>query len=233
MRPKAWMPLLVAALATALALTPGCGGQQGGEPVPLGPQGMKLPPGVMEQGGLPSEVPQRGQAAPASGETAPARALLEVGGGRFTVVGIVRHQDNSAVASAALRQTDGDYLEVQLAVENISDDLLDLSQFEFRLWSTGINTDDYPPRYPLGRPSGDNLITASLLQQEDLSPVGFSIKIGEVLEDCFVYFDLNPKSVHRNAGFDPAGATFGVYKARGEGAGEKAETSLDGLVTEG
>jgi len=222
-----------ALLALCMTIAAGCGGNSGKEPTPLGPQGTKLPPGVVEQGGLPSEAPQREQAAPSGGETAAARAVLEVGGGRFTVTGVTRHDDNATVASQSVRETAGDYLEVEIEVENISDDLLDLSQFEFRLWSPGIDTEDYPSRYPLGRPVGDDLIAAALLQQEDLSPAGFSIKIGEVLEDCFVFFDLNPKSVHPNPGFIPADATFGVYKARGEGAGEKAEISLDGLVKEG
>ncbi len=228
---------LAAACVCALIslLWMGCRNGSSPETVPVGPEGIKLPPGVVEQGGLPDDAPVR---KPAEAEEAASgkekkSVSLEVGGGRFTVTSAVRKDDNSSVASEALREVSGDYLELELTVENISDDLLDLKEFEFRLWSPGINTEDYAWKYPLGKPVGDNLIAAVLLQQEDLAPVDFRLKVGEVLEDCLLVFDLNPKSVRPNPGFDPAGATFSVKKTRGEGSGEKAEISLEDMVREG
>ncbi len=223
----------MAALASALVLLAsggGCGKSGSAESVPVGPEGIKLPPGVVEQGGLPADAPSRDDAGGKGLAAAEESAVLEAGGGRFTVTAATRRQDNSSVASEAIREVGGDYLELELVVENISDDLLSLSDFEFRLWSPGINTDDYGWRYPLGRPVGDNLIASVLFLQEDLKTVDFPLKVGEVLEDCFLLFDLNPKSVRVNPGFDPAGATFSVKKVRGSGSGEKGEISLDGLV---
>ncbi len=201
---------------------------------------------MVEQGGLAGDVPERvvqevtaepSAKDPSTVADAPAAAadaaVLELEGGRFTLTKVTRMSDNGDVSSAAMREMKGDYLEFELSVENVSDDYLDLTEFEFRVWSPGIDTDDYAWNYPLGTPQGDNIISAVLLDQDDLSAITYSLKIGEVYDGGFLFFDLNPKSVNRNEAFDPEGATFSVYKARGDGAGEKVDVSLSGLVREG
>lgn len=230
-------------IVLASLLAAGCGSKQAQSPALVSEEGLKLPPGVVEQGGLPADAPERvvqeknttttTTTANASASASTTSATLDLEGGRFTLTKITRLTDNKDVTSAAMREVKGDYLEFELTVENISDDMLNLGEFEFRIWSPGIDTDDYAWNYPLGRPDGDNLIVATLLDQDNLTPVTLSLKIGEVYENSILFFDLSPKSVHRNDAFDPEGATFSIYKARGDGAGEKAEVSLSGLVKEG
>ncbi len=235
--------LVTMLIVLASLLAAGCGSGKAQAPAPTSEEGLKLPPGVVEQGGLPADAPQRvvpentatasTANANASASASTASATLDLEGGRFSLTKITRMTDNKDVTSAAMREVKGDYLEFELTVENTSDDMLNLGEFEFRVWSPGIDTDDYAWNYPLGRPDGDNLIVATLLDQDNLTPVALSLKIGEVYENSILFFDLNPKSVHRNDAFDPEGATFSIYKARGDGAGEKAEVSLSGLVKEG
>lgn len=233
---------IILALAMMLALpAAGCGGEEAQQPAPVNQEGLKLPPGVVEQGGLSADAPERvvpertvtAETTSSGAADSASAAAIELEGGRFTLTSVTRMTDNQDVTSAAVREMEGDYLELELTIENISDDLLDLSEFEFRVWSPGIDTDDYAWDYPLGMPEGDSLIAATLLDREDLSAVAFNLKIGEAYEGSFLFFDLNPKSVYRNDAFDPEGATFSVYKARGDGAGEKSEVSLSGLVKEG
>ncbi len=234
----AWV---LALLTAACLLAAGCGSEKAQEPAPVSEEGLKLPPGVVEQGGLPDDPPERvvqektaiAEVAGTAASESSAAAVLDLEGGRFTLTAVSRLEDNQDVTSAAMREMGGDYLEFEVSVENISDDYLDLTEFEFRVWSPGIDTDDYAWNYPLGRPGGDNLIIATLINQDDLSTLTYRLKIGEVYEDALLFFDLNPRSVYRNDAFDPEGATFSVYKARGEGSGEKAEVSLSGLVKEG
>lgn len=236
---KSAVPAVVPALLAVVALIlAGCGGGQAQEPAPVNAEGLKLPPGVVEEGGLPEDAPERVvqervEVPTQSAAATSAEAVLELEGGRFTLTTVTRLTDNQDVTSAAMREMDGDYLEFELTIENVSDDYLDLTDYEFRVWSPGIDTDDYAWNYPLGRPGGDNLIIATLINQDDLSALTYELKIGEVYEDALLFFDLNPTSVRRNDAFDPEGATFSIYKARGGGAGEKAEVSLSGLVKEG
>jgi hypothetical protein len=238
---KKGVTLVTMLIVLASLLAAGCGSNKAQEPAPVSEEGLKLPPGVVEQGGLPADAPERVvQEKTTTTSTANAKAsapatstTLDLEGGRFTLTKVTRMTDNKDVTSAAMREMKGDYLEFELTVENTSDDLLNLGEFEFRVWSPGIDTDDYAWNYPLGKPDGDNLIAATLLDQDNLTPVTLNLKIGEVYEKSILFFDLNPKSVHRNDAFDPEGATFSIYKARGDGAGEKAEVSLSGLVKEG
>jgi hypothetical protein len=240
---KKGVTLVAMLIVLASLLAAGCGSNQAQEPALVSEEGLKLPPGVVEQGGLPADAPERvvqEKTTTTTTSTANAKAsasvtstTLDLEGGRFTLTKVTRMTDNKDVTSAAMREMKGDYLEFELTVENTSDDLLNLGEFEFRVWSPGIDTDDYAWNYPLGKPNGDNLIAATLLDQDNLTPVTLSLKIGEVFEKSILFFDLNPKSVRRNDAFDPEGATFSIYKARGDGAGEKTEVSLSGLVKEG
>jgi hypothetical protein len=238
--------VILAFTALLALLAAGCGGGQAQEAAPVNAEGLKLPPGVVEQGGLAGDAPARVTPEVTAGSSskesstaasAPAAAadavVLELEGGRFTLTKVTRVPDNGDVSSAAMREMKGDYLEFELSIENVSDDYLDLTEFEFRVWSPGIDTDDYAWNYPLGMPQGDNIISAVLLDQDDLSTITYKLKIGEVYDGGFLFFDLNPKSVQRNEAFDPEGATFSVYKARGDGSGEKADVSLSRLVREG
>ncbi len=223
--------ILLILLAATLALA-GCGENASQEQVPTTEEGLKLPPGVVEQGGL-SETPPSRQEEKKESESKSRGVTVDLRGGRFTVDAVYRLKTNKDVASSAVRLADGDYLEVRLFVENVGDDLLDLKQFEFRLYSPAIDVDDYSWNYPLGRPVDDHLISTQLISREDLAPVTFSLKIGEVYQEGILFYDLNPKSVKRNEGFTPDSAALIIRKVKGAGSGEQLYVPLGGLVQEG
>ncbi len=230
MRKIIFFILLIFVMST-LAIS-GCGESANPEQVPTTEEGLKLPPGVVEQGGLPESPPPRTEGKRET-EAKPKGVTVDLRGGRFTIDAVYRLKTNKDVASSAVRLADGDYLEVRLIVENIGDDLLDLRQFEFRLSSPAIDIDDYNWNYPMGRPVDDYLISTQLISKEDLAPVTFSLKIGEVYQDGILFYDLNPKSVRRNEGFSPDTAALVIRKVRGEGAGEQLSVPLAGLIQEG
>lgn len=237
--------LLALALAAGLA---SCGGEsppqearaEGGEGE------TRLPPGLssedlegLDLGGDADGSASGGSAQGAEGREAldPARTA-DLSGARFTVVEVTRNGSNKKVIASGQREVLGDYLEIELAVESVGDDLVDFSQFSFRLESPSIQAEDYRSYYgdngTLGRYVSDHVVSAVLLDYADLTPVLYKLKRKEVLEGVFLFYDLNPRSAEENAAFsaDLAGAQafLVIHKARGEDAGEEIRIGLAGLV---
>ncbi len=229
-------PLLVAAalaLACALLLA-SCGGEAVQEQ-PTGDE-PKYPPGTTDE--MLVEVTGSGDATPLAGEkgedgagTAPGPgASVDLAGVRFTVVEARRKDSNAVVLAAGQPEVPGDYLEIEILAENVSDGVIDLSEFSFRLWSPGIKADSYQEYYGndprFGKYVSENMVSMVLLDYATLQPASRKLKAGEALEGAFVFCDLNPCSVMRNQGVDKASTNLVVHKLRGEDAGEEAEINL-------
>ncbi|MBN2027297.1 MAG: hypothetical protein JW854_11120 [Actinobacteria bacterium] len=166
------------------------------------------------------------------------RYTADLAGARFTIVEVTRNDSNSKVIEPSAREVLGDYLEVELRVENVGDELVDFSQYSFRLESPGIQADDYRSYYgdvgAFGKYVDEHVISAILLDYADLTPVLYKLKKKEVLEGVFLFYDLNPQSAELSEGFSAdiaAGNAFLVIrKVRGDDSGEEVEISLTGLL---
>ncbi|MDY6794499.1 MAG: hypothetical protein SWK76_04350 [Actinomycetota bacterium] len=165
-------------------------------------------------------------------ETTQPGAFAELSGALFTVVSVTRQDSNEMVTVSGIREVAGDYLEVELAIENVGDELVDLSQYSFRIWSPGIDADVYRDYYGqlgyLGAYVSDNMISATLFQYDSLQPVDYKLKIAEKDEGTFLFFDLNPLSTARNGEVTIEGTNLVIHKLRGDDAGEEVEINLAG-----
>jgi hypothetical protein len=187
-------------------------------------------PAVEEEGKNQEE--EEGEAVTNTADSVAPGTSVEVAGARFTVVEATRPDSNADALTSGQREVPGDYLEIELLVENVGDDFLDLSEFSFRIWSTGIQADDYREYYGpdglYGRYISENMISAVLLDYSTLQPVAYKLKVGESLDSVFLFYDLNPKSIYRNEEVTKEGTNLVFYKSRGEDAGEEAEINLAG-----
>jgi hypothetical protein len=156
----------------------------------------------------------------------------DLAGSRFTVVNALRNDSNKKVISSDQREILGDYLEVELTVENIGDDLVDLSQYSFRLESPGIEADTYNDYYgsvsPFGSYVSEHTIAAVLLDYADLKPVAYKLRIKEKLESVFLFFDLNPLDTQKNESVTKDNTKLIIRKVLGSDSGEEVEISLAG-----
>jgi hypothetical protein len=159
-------------------------------------------------------------------------ARLDLAGARFTVVDATRQNSNAGAITSGQREVEGDYLEVELQVENVGDDLIDLSEFSFRIWSEGIAAEEYEDYYhangTFGKYVSENMISAVLLDYATLQPAAYTLKMGETVDGVFAFYDLNPKNTARNQGVTKEGTNLVIYKERGDDAGEQAEINLAG-----
>ncbi len=166
------------------------------------------------------------------------RYTADLAGARLTIVEVTRNDSNAKVIESSAREVLGDYLEVELRVENVGDELVDFSQYSFRLESPSIQADEYSSYYGdagyLGKYVDEHVISAVLLDYADLTPVLYKLKKKEVLEGVFLFYDLNPQSAEVNEGFsaDIANGTafLVIRKVRGSDYGEEVEISLTGLM---
>jgi hypothetical protein len=201
----------------------------------------KYPPGTSEE--MLTETTGGGEVALGSGEekteaektnggnTAPSdAAAVELAGARFTVIEATRQDSNADVLTSGQREVPGDYLEIELQIENVGEDIVDLSEFSFRIWSEGIDADLYEDYYgrdgTLGKYVSEHMISATLLDYTTLQPALYKLKMGESVDGIFLFFDLNPKNVARNDGVTKEGTNLVFYKARGDDSGEEAEINL-------
>lgn len=178
---------------------------------------VKLPPGITTEslekttggGELASREGEEGVADEQEQEetaAVPAEAGVsaDLDGARFTVVEATRPDSNESVITSGQRAVEGDYLEVELVIENIGERLVDLGDYSFRLWSPGIDADQYEDYYgrdgTYGKYVSDNIISATLLDYVNLQQVDYKLKQGEVVDGIFLFFDLNPLSTARNEG---------------------------------
>jgi hypothetical protein len=246
---RIWILSAVFLLSLLLAMgSVSCGG--GSEtPADTADEGIRLPPGMTEEdlgglsiGDLESGAGGSGAGEEGEGPREPDAPQSEhsayLSGARFTVVDVTRNDSNRKVLNTGQREVAGDYLEVELAVENAGDELVDLAQYSFRLESPGIEADDYRSYYGdvsvLGKYVSEHMISAALLDYADLTPVLYKLKIGESLEGVFLFFDLNPLSTAKNEGFSLKSgnddAYLVIYKLRGSGSGDEVRISLAGLA---
>ena len=242
---------LSAVFAFSLLLVMGfvsCGGSAG-VPADTPDGGTRLPPGMTEEdleglsvgdlepgtGGSGTDENEEELREPDASQSEHSALLA---GARFTIVDVTRNDSNKKVIDAGQREVAGDYLEVELAVENTGDELADLSHYSFRLESPAIEAGDYRSYYGevayLGRYVSEHVISAVLLDYADLTPVLYKLKIGESLEGTFLFFDLNPLNTARNESFNldnKSGDTnLVIYKLRGSGSGEEVKIDLGGFA---
>lgn len=165
-----------------------------------------------------------------SSTTGSASKTVTLSGVEFTVVAAKRQSNNKLVASSGQRQVEGDFLEVELSIRNASGSLVDLSRFSYRLWNPCIEASKYDDYYgnttTFGGYVSANIISAALLDYSTLQKVAYTLRIGEEVDDVFLFFDLNPLSVSKNEGFTKEGSNLIVYDAE---TGSKAEVNLAGF----
>jgi hypothetical protein len=248
--------LLTAVLAFAAVAVLGissCGSGEA-EPAQVSEEGTKLPPGTTEEslqqttgsGNLSlqnengtstatgQESTQTSQTNQTNQNASSPGTFADLAGARFTVVRAARPDTNKDVISSSQREVMGDYMEVELEVLNNGDDLVDLSQYSFRLSSPGIEADKYEEYYGMtgtyGKYVSDNIISAVLLDYTSLQPVAYKLKIGETVDGVFLFFDLNPKNTARNTAVVKEGTNLVIRKQRGDDAGEEVEINLAGYA---
>jgi len=162
----------------------------------------------------------------------PPENSADLSGARFTVVSATRNASNKKVITSSQREVTGDYLEVELAIENIGDELVDLTQYSFRLESPGIEADTYSDYYgnvgALGKYVSEHTISAILLDYSNLKPVDYKLKIAEKLESVFVFFDLNPINTAKNEAVTKDNSKLIIRKVTGNDYGDEVEISLAG-----
>jgi hypothetical protein len=249
------LPVLLALLFISAAVFASCGGA--GDTVTEAPdagtdEGSRLPPGITSEDleGLNLEDPGQDAGGSGSGEgedvtegssqpDAPdPRYTSSLSGAQFNIVDITRNGSNQKVIESSQREVMGDYLEIELAVENVGEEVIDLSQYSFRLESPSIEADEYRSYYDdngyLGKYVSEHVISAVLLDYADLTPVTCKLKKKEVLEGVFLFFDLDPQSIEENAGFSAdianGDAYLVIHKVRGSDYGEEIRMSLAGFA---
>jgi hypothetical protein len=252
MKKRRKLKLVATALVVAVALAvlavslASCGGGSGSS---KSSTTTKLPPGVNDsnvagnssssttsnssqpaENGEGETAQDQGQA---TTETSPNRTV-DLAGARFTVVSATRPDSNKSVVSSGGREVAGDYLEVELTAQNVGTDLIDLSDYSFRLTSPGIAADTYSDYYgetgTYGAYVDENEISASLLSYTDLSTVTYLMKIGESVDKVFVFFDLNPENVAKNAGVTKDNTTLAIRKIGGSDYGDEVTVPLAGYA---
>lgn len=241
-----WLTVVTACIALGMCamLVISCGSSP--EPAQPGGDYQKYPPGTTEEmltettGGGELSVGNEGEdreeekaaeeESEAETDKASPAGAVDVAGARFTVVEATRPDSNADVLAGGQREVAGDYLEIELLVENVGDDFVDLSEFSFRIWSPGIQADDYREYYGpdslYGKYVSENMISAVLLDYTTLQPVAYKLKVGESLDSVFLFYDLNPKSIYRNDEVTKEGTNLVFHKSRGEDAGDEAEINL-------
>lgn len=238
MRRKVFPMILVLLAMIAGLVLASCG--TGKEAAENTADGVKLPPGTTEEmanqttGSSTLAVqPQEEEAKQSSSNASSGPgSSASLAGANFKVVAAKRPDSNADVIASGQREVKGDYLEIELAIENAGNDIIDLSDYSFRIWSQGIAADQYEDYYGYNTPFGtyvsENMISGLLLDYANLKPAAYKLKMGETAEDVFVFFDLSPKSVARNQGVTKEGTNLVVHKQRGHDAGEEVEINLAG-----
>lgn len=201
---------------------------------------VKLPPGAEEtqQSTSPSSAPsdtssQAQSSAPATTEAKTPSASADLVGGRFTVVKATRPDTNKSVISSGGREVKGDYLEIEFTIQDVATDhLVDLSDYSFRLEGPGIAASTYYNYYgetgTYGKYVNENEISATLLDYSSLQGVTYKVKVGEVVEKIFVFFDLNPENVGRNPNVTKDNTSLIVHKDSGTDYGTEVKVPLAG-----
>ena len=245
---RVWLLAAVSALLFVLLIgLVSCGGNDAATeeaPAENADEGTPLPPGLTGEDleGLnledtASDADEGGAEGSTALESQDPRYMADLAGARFAIVEVTRNDSNAKVIASGAREVLGDYLEVELAVENVGDELVDFSQYSFRLESPSIEADEYRSYYgdvgAFGKYVSEHVISAVLLDYADLTPVLYKLKRKEVLEGVFLFYDLNPQSAEVNEGFSADIANGDAYlvirKVRGSDYGEEVKISLAGF----
>ncbi|MEW6553811.1 MAG: hypothetical protein AB1384_05960 [Actinomycetota bacterium] len=148
-------------------------------------------------------------------------------GANFSVVSVTREDSNETVAGSGVREVAGDFLQIEMAVENAGGELVDLSSFSFRLWNpaieAGLYDDFYGSTGTYGSYVSENMISAALLDYENLQSVSMKLRVGETVDNIFLFFDLNPQSTAVNEGVSLAGTNLVIYDTE---TGDQVEINL-------
>ncbi len=231
-------PLCLAlALLLTVALVASCGGA--GDAKQSKSDSAKLPPGAdqAQQSSSPSSAPsgtsEAQGAAPATTEAKTPSASADLAGGRFTVVGATRPDTNKSVISSGGREVKGDYLEIEFTIQDVATDhLVDLSEYSFRLEGPGIAASTYTNYYgetgTYGKYVNENEISATLLDYSSLQGVTYKVKVGELVEKIFVFFDLNPENTGRNPNVTRDNTSLLIHKDSGTDYGTEVKVPLAG-----
>lgn len=249
---RKWMKNAAVTVLTALMLLSviligaSCGTGEKAESSDTGSS--KLPPGTTEEsvtststsaaGTLP-ESDESGSKVEAETQTTASSSpmvTLDLAGARFTLVSAERKSSNEDVVSGDSREINGDYMELELQVENVGTDLIDLSDFSFRLYSPGITASNYYDYYgdtgTYGEYVSSHTISGSLLDYASLSEVSYLMKIGETVDDLFLFYDLNPDSTQVNPGVTKDNSMLIIKKISGSDYGDYIEMGLIGYPDE-
>ncbi len=233
---------IVAALALMTVYLASCGGTSTKKQASS--SSTKLPPGVTRsETTQPSTVPtstptgtgnQAQSTAPSTTQTAATpSASAGLVGAKFTVVAATRPNTNQSVISSSARAVPGDYLEVEFSIYNDgTQGLVDLSQYSFRLQSTGIQADTYSDYYgtvgTYGAYVDTNEISATLMDFGNLQPVAYKVKVGETVTKVFCFFDLNPLTDAPNTGVTKDNTQVIIHKTGGTDSGTQVGIPLAG-----
>jgi len=205
--------------------------------------GTKLPPGAGDQaqtdtsnnGGSQSQSTQNGSTGStnspqAATTTSTTQKTASLAGVNFTVTSAIRDNNNKVVTTGNQRQISGDYLRVELSIENASSALVDLTNYSFRLWNPAIDASLYYDYYgttgTYGLYVSSNMISATLLDYSTLQAVTYKLKMGEKVEQLFLFFDLHPQSAAQNPGFTKDGSNLVFYDTTTD---TKVEINLAGF----
>ena len=152
-------------------------------------------------------------------------------GANVAVVSASREDSNEAALTSGTREVSGDFLQVEMSITNVDDELVDLSRYSFRLWNAAIDADLYEDFYgsdgTYGSYISENVISAALLDYETLQTVSLKLRVGETDDNGFLFFDLNPQSTARNEGVTMSGTNLIIYDTE---TGDQVEINLDGYA---
>ncbi len=211
--------------------------------------GTKLPPGASDQaqadtsnnGGSQSQGAGQGQSTQngstgstnspqTATTTSTTQKTASLAGVNFTVTSAIRDNNNKVVTTGNQRQISGDYLRVELSIENASSALVDLTNYSFRLWNPAIDASLYYDYYgttgTYGLYVSSNMISATLLDYSTLQAVTYKLKMGEKVEQLFLFFDLHPQSAAQNPGFTKDSSNLVFYDTTTD---TKVEINLAGF----
>lgn len=241
------LPILLMAVIFALAAA-SCGSKAGSTQTTE--NSTKLPPGATEETSTSTssslETSQSQQVDQGQGTTSTTsestttattstttttEKTAYLSGANFTVISAKRETNNKVVVTSGNREVEGDYLEIGMTIKNVGSELVDLSNFSFRLWNPAIEADQYSDYYGNNKTYGgyvsENTISAALLDYSTLQSVSYKLKQGETVDEIFLFFDLNPQSTAKNEGVTKEGTNLIIYDTD---TGEKVEINLAGYT---
>ncbi len=201
----------------------------------------KLPPGttaesvertsVSSSGGSSGNVSSSADAKKSSAASSSHQEGVTLEKVNFTLTKVTRTDSNSAVVSGNARELEGDFLQIELTINNASGGLVKLNDFSFRLYSPAIDASSYEEYYggttTYGGYVKKNTISAALLSESSLQRADYVLRDGETVDEVFLFYDLNPLSIDTNDAFGLQGAELIIYDTA---TGKSVSVSLAGFA---